>query len=86
MFFRFIIVVIVVVTFNLWSPEVRAQGSQTASFTLSITIPEHAEVAQPAGLNGPLNEFVSPNRSSRVQMQQDERENKTVMLASYVVD
>ena len=68
----------------LWPAVLYAQASQSVTFTLSVTIPEHAQL--------PASPAILPNETSamidllHVQFQKDIRDHRTVYLASYVVD
>ena len=61
-----------------------AQVSQTVTFTLSVTVPQRAEI--PAAPTSEASPSSISQYEHRFFLQPDIRENQLVYLASYVVD
>lgn len=59
--------------------------SQTATFTLSVTIPEHSQLPA-ATLIGPQKSELSFREDRQLHLQKDFRDDQVVYLASYVVN
>ena len=70
----------------LWPTALQAQVSQTASFTLSVTIPETAATPAFVSTADRLTGQVFPAVSPQVYTQLTTRDNETVLLESYVVN
>lgn len=68
----------------IWPASLDAQVSQTTSFTLSVTVPEHAQIPSSSPIR--INEPPAMMDLVHVQFQKDIREQQVVYLASYVVD
>jgi len=69
---------------TLWPATLNAQISQTTSFTLSVTIPERAQL--PSTTPSTLKEIPVSDNPLHAQIQTEIRDNVLVYLASYVVD
>lgn len=78
--FRTILLVIILA---LCPAMAGAAVSKSVSFTLSVTIPEHARIPSSAGSTSIQPVLINP---AHLEFQQDIRDNQMVYLASFVVD
>jgi maltodextrin utilization protein YvdJ len=68
----------------LWPAPINAQISQTTAFTLSVTIPEQAQL--PPATSEITDQSNIASIPAQPQIQTEIRDNVLVYLASYVVD
>lgn len=69
-----------------WPTPLQAQVSQSASFTLSVTIPETASTPALVSSADQLTGQAIPAASPHMYAQLTTRDDQTVLLESYVVD
>jgi hypothetical protein len=70
-----------------WPSILNAGVSQTASFTLSVTIPERTPTPEPpATIQSLITKDMALFMDQRVYIQEDIRDHTRVYLASFVVD
>ena len=85
MFKRFCSIIIVLSVLGISASVLDAGISQTATFTLSVTIPEHSQLPA-ASLTGSQKSELSFREAQHLHLQKDFRDDQVVYLASYVVD
>ena len=71
---------------TLWPATLQAQVSQTASFTLSVTIPETASAPALVSAANQLMDRTISASSPQMYTQLTTRDHETVLLESYVVN